>query len=52
MKKFESALKNARPMKGQLNDWQYVNIKSLLPADLSFKEYEIQIKRICEKINF
>ncbi len=51
-KKFEIALKRAKPMKGKMNDWQYDNLKNLLPANLYPKEYDIQIKRICDKIKY
>ena len=50
MNKFEKALSKSKPMKGQMNDWQYVNLKNLIPKDLSAKEHEKHIKRICEKI--
>lgn len=52
MKKFEKALKAAKPMKGQLNIWQYENLKCLLPENLTHKEHEKHIKRICEKIEY
>lgn len=52
MKKFEIALKKAKPMRGKMNDWQYENLKNLLPGNLSPKEYDIQIKRICDKVKY
>lgn len=52
MRKFEKALKAARPMTGQMNDWNYLNLKKLLPDNLTSNEYDIQIKRICIKINY
>ncbi len=52
IKKFEIALKRAKPMKGKMNDWQYLNLKKLLPDNLHPNEYERQIKRICDKIKY
>ncbi len=50
MKKFELLLSNAKPMKGNMNDWNYQNLKNMLPKNMPAKEYDKQLKRICDKI--
>ena len=45
------ALKAAKPLKGSQNNWQYENLKKLIP-NLGAKDYDHCIDLICEKIKY